>query len=230
MAFGKVVGVAAKVRAGRGEETRELILATAERLFAERGVQAVSNRQVGEAAGQANSAAVGYHFGSKVDLVRAVAGGHAAEVEKIRIRLLPEVMGSTEVRDWVMCLVRPITEHMAALGSPTWYARFTAQVMADPVLHRATVDDSMNSSTVLALLKGLNQCLPQLPSLVHAERGVMARHVIVQMCVERERALADGLPTFQHGWAELATSLTDVITGLWLAPVTGHDDRHAGKN
>jgi hypothetical protein len=28
----------------------------------------------------------------------------------------------------VACLVRPLTEHLAALGTPTWYARFTAQV------------------------------------------------------------------------------------------------------
>ncbi|MEV0038015.1 TetR family transcriptional regulator, partial [Streptomyces sp. NPDC050804] len=51
------------VRAERGDATRELILVTAERLFAEHGVFAVSNRQVSEAAGQGNNAAVGYHFG-----------------------------------------------------------------------------------------------------------------------------------------------------------------------
>jgi cytochrome P450 len=50
-----------------------VILATTERLFAERGIHAVSNRQISEAAGQGNSAAVGYHFGTKADLVRAIA-------------------------------------------------------------------------------------------------------------------------------------------------------------
>ncbi|MYS36760.1 TetR family transcriptional regulator [Streptomyces sp. KhCrAH-43] len=214
-----------RARAERGNETRQLIMAAAERLFAERGVHVVSNRQIGEAAGQANSAAVGYHFGSKTDLVRAVARLHAEEVERLRIQMLPQVVGSGEVRDWVACLVRPITDHMAALGSPTWYARFTAQVMSDPSLHQATVEDSMSSPTVQALLEGLNRCLPQLPPMVHAERGVMARHLIIQMCVERERALAEGLQTFQASWDQLATSLTDAITGIWLAPVTARDEQ-----
>jgi len=201
-------------------------MATAERLFAERGVNAVSNRQISEAAGQGNIAAVGYHFGSKVDLICTIARTHAERVEQIRVRQLPETVGSNEVRDWVACLVRPITEHMAELGSPTWYARFAAQVMADPALRRVTVDDSMNSPTGQALLKGLNRCLPDLPATVHVERGVMTRHLIIQMSVERERALAEGLPTFQPSWSDLATSLIDAITGLWVAPATERDERH----
>ncbi|WP_433868911.1 TetR family transcriptional regulator [Saccharopolyspora sp. CA-218241] len=200
-------------------------MTTAERLFGEHGVHAVSNRQIGEAAGQGNSAAVSYHFGTKVDLIRAIAHGHAEQVEALRAGLLPRVIRSAEVRDWVGCLVRPITEHMAALGSPTWYARFSAQVMTDPALHQATVEDSMSSPTVHALLEGLNRCLPDLPQLVHAERGTMARHLIVHMCVERERALAEGSSTFQSSWDELATSLTDAISGLWQAPVTRRETR-----
>jgi AcrR family transcriptional regulator len=58
-------------RAERNDVTRERILTAAERLFAEHGVSAVSNRQVAEAAGQGNTAVVGYHFGTKADLIRA---------------------------------------------------------------------------------------------------------------------------------------------------------------
>lgn len=81
-------------KTGRGERadaTRELILATAERLFAEHGVFAVSNRQVSEAAGQGNNAAVGYHFGTKTDLVRAIARKHAEPVEQHRLRMVTEI-------------------------------------------------------------------------------------------------------------------------------------------
>jgi len=45
-------------RTDRASLTREAILIAAERLFAEHGVFAVSNRQVSEAAGQGNNAAV----------------------------------------------------------------------------------------------------------------------------------------------------------------------------
>jgi tetracycline repressor-like protein len=54
----------------RADRTKDLIRATAERLYAQHGVTAVSNRQIGEAAGQGNNTAVGYHFGTRADLVR----------------------------------------------------------------------------------------------------------------------------------------------------------------
>lgn len=51
-------------RAEQVSATREALLTAAERLFAERGVQAVAHRQISVAAGQRNQAAVNYHFGS----------------------------------------------------------------------------------------------------------------------------------------------------------------------
>ncbi|HEY4634916.1 MAG TPA: TetR family transcriptional regulator [Candidatus Limnocylindrales bacterium] len=57
----------------RGEATRELILLTAERLFAERGIEAVPLRDIGQAADQKNNFAVQYHFGDRENLVRAIA-------------------------------------------------------------------------------------------------------------------------------------------------------------
>src|ERR1700712_2612599 len=104
--------------------TREAILTAAERLFAEQGVFAISNRQVSEAAGQGNNAAVGYHFGTKTDLVLAIVNKHSLQVEEARARMLVETEGSTDIRAWISCLVRPSTQHMAELGTPSWYARF----------------------------------------------------------------------------------------------------------
>ena len=59
--------------------------------------------------------------------------------------MLAEVGGSTEVRDWVACLVRPVTEHLAAMGTPTWFARFGAQVMTDPGLRDIMIDEALTS-------------------------------------------------------------------------------------
>ncbi|GCB53079.1 tetR family transcriptional regulator [Streptomyces sp. NL15-2K] len=208
------------VRAEQVSATRGLILTAAERLFAERGVYAVSNRQVSEAAGQGNNAAVGYHFGTKADLVRAIMRKHAAGIEEIRARLLAATGDSTDVRDWVDCLVRPVSEHLAALGSPTWYARFCAQVMTDPALQEIMVEESLSSPSLRQIIEGLNRCLPDLPAEVRAERGEMARHLIVHMSAERERALAENTPTPRSNWHDATTGLVDAIVGMWLAPVT----------
>ncbi|MDL2076149.1 TetR/AcrR family transcriptional regulator [Streptomyces sp. GXMU-J15] len=209
------------VRAEQASATRELLLTAAERLYAERGVYAVSNRQVGEAAGQGNNTAVGYHFGTRTDLVRAIVRKHAGPIEEIRTGLVDRVTGSTELRDWLDCLVRPVFEHLAALGSPTWYARFCAQVMADPVLHRIMVEEALGSAALREIVEGLRRCLPNLPDEVRAERGDMARHLIVHMTAERERALAEDAATPRADWRDAATGLVDALVGMWRAPVTG---------
>jgi AcrR family transcriptional regulator len=208
------------VRAERVSATRESILVAAERLFAEHGVVAVSNRQIGEAAGQGNNTAVSYHFGTKIDLVRAIARRHNDKIEHIRADLVTEVDSATDLRGWVVCLVRPSTQHLADLGSPTWFGRFAAQVMTDPVLRATMVGESLTSPSLRRIVAGIDECLPDLPAPVRAERDDMARHLIVQVTAERERALAEGSPTPRTNWHDAATGLVDAIVGLLLAPTT----------
>ena len=72
------------VRGEKADATRTALLTAAERLFAEHGLDAVSNRQISEAAGQANNYAVGYHFGSRTDLLRALLQSHVVPLDEIR--------------------------------------------------------------------------------------------------------------------------------------------------
>ncbi|HZF47329.1 MAG TPA: TetR family transcriptional regulator [Polyangiaceae bacterium] len=209
-----------RTRQAHGNETREFILATAERLFAEQGVAAVSNRQVSEAAGQANNFAVGYHFGTKADLVLAIVRRHAPAIEQRRAEMLTAIKGSSDLRDWVGCLVRPLTDHLASLGSPSWYARFLAQVTTDPAFRRMVVDETVASASMQETIEGLNRCMPVLPEDVREERGDMSRQLIVHMCAERERALQAGTATPRATWEAAAVGLVDALVGLWLAPFT----------
>ena len=208
------------VRTERAVSTRDQILDTAERLFAEHGVYAVSNRQVSEAAGQGNNAAVGYHFGTKADLVRAITRRHSEPTEVLRARMVAACAGSTDIRDWVACLVRPVTDHLAGAVGPTWFARFGAQVMTDPALRGIMIEEALEAPSLRQILDGLHRCLPDLPADVRAERGDMARQLMVHMVAERERALADGTPTPRATWHDAGTGLIDAIVGLWQAPVT----------
>jgi hypothetical protein len=134
--------------------------------------------------------------------------------------MLADIAGSDEVRDWVACLVRPVTEHLTALGNPTWFARFGAQVMTDPGLRDIMIDGALTSPTLVQILDGLNRCLPDLPVEVRAERWMMSSQLMVHVCAERERALAEGRPTPRSTWHGAATGLIDAIVALWAAPVT----------
>ena len=207
------------VRSERATSTQEAILAAAERLYAEHGMFAVSNRQVSEAAGQGNNAAVGYHFGTKADLVLAI--------EQLREEMVGEIGASkgqgAEMRDWVGCLVRPLTEHLAALGNPTWYARFAAQAMTDPAYYNIVVKDALSSPSLVEVIDGVNRCLPNLSTGVRYERNIMARNLLIHTCADLERSLAAGASLARPSWRAVATGLIDAIVGLWLAPVTPHE-------
>lgn len=213
------------VRTDRASNTREAILTAAEKLFAEHGVYAVSNRQVSEAAGQGNNAAVGYHFGTKTDLVREIEQRHRVPIERLRERMVAEAGDSADLRDWVGCLVRPLTDHLAELGNPSWYARFAAQAMADPAYHKIVVRDALSSPSLVQVIDRINRCLPDLPREVHSERNAMARNLLMHTCAERERALAENTSSTRSSWQGAAIGLIDAIVGLWLAPVTPTGER-----
>lgn len=75
--------------------TREVILDTAEALFARQGHDGTSMRQITSEAG-VNLAAVNYHFGSKEALVQAVLKRRLAVLNQERLRLLDELEARAE--------------------------------------------------------------------------------------------------------------------------------------
>jgi AcrR family transcriptional regulator len=219
LGFTEAVTAARPLRNDRSVGTREALLAAAERLFAERGMYAVSNRQISEAAGQGNNAAVCYHFGTRTDLLRAIEGKHRGPIEELRHRMLAEIGDSTDLRDWVGCLVRPLTEHLDELGNPSWYARFAAQAMADPTYREVVTKDALASPQLVQAIEGINDCLPDLPKRVRFERIVMARNLLMHTCAEHEGDLAEHGPRARSPWPVAAEGLVDAIAGLWQAPV-----------
>jgi AcrR family transcriptional regulator len=210
------------LRTERASTTREAILTAAERLYAEHGVFAVSNRQVSEAAGQGNNAAVGYHFGTKTDLVRSIEERHRAPIEEHRERMVADTDEATDMRGWVSCLVRPLTDHLADLGNPTWYARFAAQALADPAYHKIVIKDALASPSLVQVVDGITRSLPDLPMAVVVERNIMARNLMMHTCADFERAFAEGADVPRTTWSAVGTGLIDAIVGLWRASVTEH--------
>ncbi len=67
--------------------------------------------------------------------------------------MLRDIDGSTEVRDWVACLVRPSTVHLDELGTPSWYARFNVQVLTDPNLRQLAYSEAAQASPTIEKLR-----------------------------------------------------------------------------
>jgi AcrR family transcriptional regulator len=200
--------------------TRELILDTAERLFAEQGIFATSNRRIAEAAGQGNNWVAGYHFGSKADLVRAITRRFTAEVERSRMQMLAALDDSAGLEELLGCLVRPWTDRFEALGPNSYFARVCAQAMNSPTLRPIVVEEGSHSDSVQETWDALDQYLPGRADLSTELRRDMIQHLIVFVCAEREAALAEGRPVSRPTWTAEANGLIDALQGIITAPMT----------
>lgn len=203
-------------RKRQANSTRALLLATAERLFAEYGLAEVSNRQIVEAAGQANNSALSYHVGTRDDLIRAIVASHNGPIARRAEQMVEANQGSTEPRAHVACLVLPYTEHLAELGTPSWFARLNAQLSADPGYGRGALWDPPTTELFRATIGSLKAYASELPPAVAAIRRETIRLAVVHTCAEQERAAAEtGTPA---DWALVGNALTDIVTALLLAP------------
>jgi AcrR family transcriptional regulator len=121
--------------------TRDQLVAAAELLFAERGIDGVSLREINAAAGQRNSTALQYHFGGREGLVRAVLVKHGPEIESRRHQLLDayEAGGhpvdesvtarKVAVRELAGALVRPLATKLADPDGGRAYLQVSAQLI-----------------------------------------------------------------------------------------------------
>jgi AcrR family transcriptional regulator len=108
-----------------GSAQRQL-MEVACRLFAERGVDGVTVREIAAAAGQKNSTAVGYHFGSKEGLIRHVVVEGARVIDDSRNRLVDRLEaagGPGSVREITDILIQSSVDHAPDTLPPT-YLRF----------------------------------------------------------------------------------------------------------
>lgn len=128
--------------------TRALLIRAAERLFAERGVDAVSLREINREAAQRNATALQYHFGDKPGLIRAILAKHDAGIDESRNRLLDEAEsdGALDLERFSGALVLPAAEKLADPDGGRAYLRIVAQLVnsyrprVDPIERTATSD------------------------------------------------------------------------------------------
>jgi AcrR family transcriptional regulator len=107
--------------------TQTRLIETAERLFAERGVNGVSLREIGVDAGQRNTGAVRYHFGTKEKLVNAVFEHRMAPINEQRLAMLARLDEAGEgysLRGLAGAFLYPLAEMLGEPGRPSWYLRF----------------------------------------------------------------------------------------------------------
>jgi AcrR family transcriptional regulator len=148
-----------------GRATRELLIRTAERLFAEWGINAVSLREIGQAAGQRNNAAIEYHFGSRDHLLAAVYASRATWLNARRLQLLQDLRDEGKFED-VGSLVRvALAPHVESLGNPNdHFVEFLARVLTEQArLYAVPLSPVAPDMDALVTIRDqLSRCLPAL--------------------------------------------------------------------
>jgi AcrR family transcriptional regulator len=163
-------GPAARGRTNaRGDATRELILLTAERLFAERGIEAVPLRDIGVAAGQKNNVAVQYHFGDRETLVQAIAAHRAKLLAEINSNIIADVVAggrAPTIEDMVRAFILALAVN---LDDESHFLPFVSRYIIERGGY-AGLDRAMPSGSIDPLRTIMYRLLPDLPRDIHEER------------------------------------------------------------
>jgi AcrR family transcriptional regulator len=146
------------------EGTRERTLRTAERLFAERGFNGVSMRELAAAA-SVNVASIAYHFESKEGLLSEVYRRHCEPMIKERLQGLAaseRLKGEARVAAIIEAFVRPALRQIEDAEGQT-FIRLRAVLSGEnsKLLEKLVAKNFDKSSK--AFINALCECLPHLP-------------------------------------------------------------------
>jgi AcrR family transcriptional regulator len=142
-------------------ETRDLILDTAETLFADRGFHGVSIREIADAAGVRQSL-VHYHFTDKQTLYGAVYARRALPIHaerSARLQALCAEQDTPALRALVDALLAP-SVRASRKRKGSIYARMIAQLTNDPQPHALRISRSYNDPIAREMVAALGKALP----------------------------------------------------------------------
>jgi len=201
-------------RAEQVAETRARLLRAGERLFAERGIHQVRLREINALAGQRNSSALHYHFGSRDGLVEAILSEHQTSMDvEVRPALdeLVSAPGAPTVRAVVTIWVGALTDQLST-ESGRDFLRILPQVLETvnrTVREGAELRSSAQSARTFSLL---DTCLGDLPTALRRERLVAYALILTTLFADRAALVESGAPLALDD-AEFDVHATDVICG-----------------
>jgi len=199
-----------------GPSTKEQLVLTAERLFAEHGIDGVSLRQIAIEAGNANNSAVQYHFGSKDNLIQAIFEHRVPHLARRR-RLLAEQRPLHDLRSYVECYLLPMVEE--AEDADSYYVTFLSRLQnAGAGIHPFDrLPDSVKAPT-FEFYQAMATLLPEVPQTLLSTRVDRALAVCMHDSSDRALARRHGSPVLP--FALHVSDLFDGLIGYLAAPVS----------
>lgn len=193
--------------------TRDRLLDVAENLFARHGIDRVTSREIVEAAGQRNTSAVTYHFGSREGLVLEILARRGGPIDLERGTRRALLGDAPEIRGLVACLVEP---YLGLLDRPEGrsYLRIVAQLRGRFAAWRVESDaaTTVNLAAVLDEIEDLGTG----PVALRRERTVGLIMLLTGMAAERARLIGEDA-TPETSYPDFTDDLTTMCTAV-VAP------------
>ena len=202
--------------------TRARLLEAAERLFAQRGIDAVSLREITRESGARNAIAVQYHYTDRAGVLAAIVAKHEPGIEAARHALLDEYEAggragagaAARLRPLAAALVRPPAAKLADPDGGPEYLRIQADLLSRP---RPVLGDRWHSDPTNSMFRWRALVDPFLDEEVFSRLTAL-----LHTAVELGRRAASG----PHADDRLFVShLTDVVTAILGGPVSDETRR-----
>jgi AcrR family transcriptional regulator len=171
----------------RAERARVELIVTAERLFAERGLDGVSLRQIAAEAGYANPATVQYHFGTKEGLWQAIVDHRLPGIEQRRSELFDE-LGDDDLASLVEVMARPLLE----LPDDARYLSFLGQLLVDIDEHDRVYRAAVEREGSRRIRRAVDRILADESHAVRAMRLQFVTLLMVHAIANRRARVAAG--------------------------------------
>jgi AcrR family transcriptional regulator len=200
------------------DETPERIKRAARRLFAQRGIDGVSVRDIVSAAGQKNNGSLHYYFGSKDALVQELVREGAILIENRRKALLDALEaagGPRNIREIIEILVWPSTNLEKEEGEDTYIRFITMLQMGHRDLFMAALEKRWNSSYQRCLAH-IRRLLAHIPEPILNQRLVFLTIGLNAIMSARETSL-DGERARRHHFWNSPSALENLIDTLQAA-------------
>jgi AcrR family transcriptional regulator len=209
---------------GTAHDATASLITAAEQLFADRGIDGVSLREINREARQRNTTSLQYHFGDRHGLLRAILAKHGAEVHARRNALLDQYEANAvdDVRVLASAFVLPLVAKLHDPDGGRQYLRIAAELVdrsnrpIEPdepsILSDPTGQDPSDSITRWSRLVG-----PLLPPIVIGP-PLHRRYAAMRFAhIELGRRASERPHRSDH----LFTShLVDLLTSLLVTPVS----------
>ena len=155
-------------------DTKIGLLLAAERLFATNGIAATTIRQINTEAGQKNSSAIHYHFGSRDAILDAIITFRVIPANNQRARLLEDARAATgggvlSTETIIDILIKPSIDRFVASQGPHFTLRFMIQLRMNIEAWRR-YERARQAWTLVELQDELRRARPDLPSHVIRSR------------------------------------------------------------